>query len=253
MQNWKLIFSAAVCLAALAFHGAEAKAGSLKDIPEPLPGYSWTGFYIGGHVGYGDGDADITFATQDDEGDRWDLSHSMDGWLGGVQAGYDLQYGAFVFGLVLDWSSANIDGRRRNPQDSSNYVGAGSAVDGPPAELMTELKNIVSLRSRTGYLFEDYILFYIHAGIAFGQFDLTGQGGPAEHLSPQEDWRRGYVGGVGVEVLVFDSVTVFAEYSHFTFDESDLFILVDGSSFAGDVNSQGRDLDAVKVGANVRF
>lgn len=63
--------------------------------------YDWTGFYVGGHGGYGWGSTG---------------GIEMDGFLGGVQGGYNMQNGQFLIGLEGDIGLSNIDrskGRRR--------------------------------------------------------------------------------------------------------------------------------------------
>jgi hypothetical protein len=64
---------------------------------------NWTGFYVGGQVGYGFADADI---GGDDEG-----------VMGGVTAGYDHDFGRYVLGAALDYDFADAD------------IGAGSDLE----------------------------------------------------------------------------------------------------------------------------
>ena len=55
--------------------------------------YDWTGFYIGGHVGYGWAKKDWT-----DSFGLFDVSSNPNGFLGGGQAGFNYQIGQFVLG-----------------------------------------------------------------------------------------------------------------------------------------------------------
>ncbi len=62
------------------------------------PAFSWTGFYVGGHVGYGWASSrynDFTAAFGP-------ASINANGFLGGVQAGYNWQMNNFVFGVEAD-------------------------------------------------------------------------------------------------------------------------------------------------------
>ena len=67
--------------------------------------YDWTGFYVGGHIGYGWADKSwqdlVGFGT---------VSHKADGFLGGGQVGFNYQTGMFVFGVEGDFSWADIKG-----------------------------------------------------------------------------------------------------------------------------------------------
>src|SRR4051794_28872212 len=55
----------------------------------PVPLYNWSGFYVGGNVGYQSGEAT-------------NLGADPNGIAGGVQAGYNWQTGQFVFGGETD-------------------------------------------------------------------------------------------------------------------------------------------------------
>ena len=76
--------------------------------------YDWTGFYVGGHVGYGWADKDWR--------DAFGLvtTHSADGFLGGGQAGFNYQINQFVLGVEGDVSWANLKG------DSTQVFGRGA-------------------------------------------------------------------------------------------------------------------------------
>lgn len=94
------IFASASALALMA--GAAAAADIPAPMSAPAPIYSpapmantWSGFYFGGHVGYGFGDGDID-----------------DGVLVGAHAGYNWQFNQFVVGAEgdatwTDWGSTD--------------------------------------------------------------------------------------------------------------------------------------------------
>ena len=78
---------------------------STKDAPHAPPSvFSWSGIYVGTHLGYGWSDVD------------WEnVSSSLggSGWLAGGQIGYNWQRGALVFGVEADASATWADGRLR--------------------------------------------------------------------------------------------------------------------------------------------
>jgi outer membrane immunogenic protein len=83
-------------IAALAF-GAPAQAAD-APIKGPYykaePVFNWTGFYVGGHVGYGWGDLNGV---------------DVDGFLGGVQVGANLQFARnWVIGVEADIAATDI-------------------------------------------------------------------------------------------------------------------------------------------------
>ena len=70
------------------------------------PGYDWTGFYVGGNVGYSWGNSNVPTLT--DPGPPSTMLNSasnkfnMDGVVGGGQIGYNWQRDRWVFGLEAD-------------------------------------------------------------------------------------------------------------------------------------------------------
>ena len=91
-----------------------SSATQAADIPvkaRPAPvsiAYNWTGFYVGGHVGYGWGRStwtDVNGLVVDDN-----TSHNLSGALAGLQAGYNHQSGMWVFGVEADIAWSGIKG-----------------------------------------------------------------------------------------------------------------------------------------------
>lgn len=70
---------------------------------------NFTGFYAGGNLGYGHGNADFNnnkAGTSHEHGDM-----ALAGFLYGLQAGYLYQMGMFVLGAELGWNFGNVDGK----------------------------------------------------------------------------------------------------------------------------------------------
>jgi len=106
----------------------------------PAPVFNWTGFYVGGHVGYGWGNAD--FAAGGD----------VDGFLGGLQVGYNWQLSRnWVFGIEGDISGTDIN---NNPGFAHiDYLG--------------------TLRARVGYTW-DRTMLYGTGGLAWNRSSNLG-------------------------------------------------------------------------------
>src|SRR5687768_7315434 len=107
-------------LSGVAFLMCLAAPSMAADMPLKAPPataiaavYNWTGFYLGGHVGYGWGrstlnDVDnfcLGISNCPNPPDRY----NFDGIVGGVQAGYNWQTGNLVFGVEADFSFSGID------------------------------------------------------------------------------------------------------------------------------------------------
>ena len=90
--------------------------------PPPPPGFSWTGFYVGGNAGYGWGRANATyvapggpngFPPQDQGPISANGSGSLDpiGFVGGAQIGYNWQFApTWVLGVEADFQAFNLSG-----------------------------------------------------------------------------------------------------------------------------------------------
>jgi outer membrane immunogenic protein len=82
-------------LAAAPAMAADLPARMPVKAPEPVyTMYNWSGFYIGGHAGWGRGEADLTVPAG-----TTTVSRDTDGFLGGGQVGINWQTGQWVFGL----------------------------------------------------------------------------------------------------------------------------------------------------------
>lgn len=140
MKRILLATSAALTLGIAA---GSATAGNIAEpvfepAPAPMPapvvmtGTDWTGFYVGGSLGYADVDDDA--GTFGDE---------FDGLTYGAHAGYDYDFGSFVLGSELEISGFDV-------------------ADNNTA---TEIDSVARLKLRAGY---DAGLFlpYITAGVA---------------------------------------------------------------------------------------
>ncbi|WP_155936695.1 outer membrane protein [Mesorhizobium ciceri] len=107
-------------------------------------GFNWSGGYVGINAGYGWGSADAVDPSsnffEEDAGQTFDVS--TDGFLGGVQAGYNWQSGAFVYGVEADLGYLGIRG--------DNFV-----VESPDNFGSTKLGVYGDLTARLGYAADD--------------------------------------------------------------------------------------------------
>jgi outer membrane immunogenic protein len=145
----------------------------------------WSGAYIGVHGGAGWGEL----------APEGNITEDLDGWLAGVQAGYNAQFGNFVLGIEGDVSWSNLNWEESAP---------------PFFESTYTLDWQATLRARAGVAF-DSVLLYGTAGLAAGGasydafiFPVVDQVVSRTHV--------GWVAGVGVEAMVVEGVSVKAEY-----------------------------------------
>lgn len=112
MKRLALAISLAVLGTGSAF--AADLAPSYTKAPVMASVYNWTGFYVGGNLGYGWGRTsdDVNFLRSAVAFGAVPFSVSADlkGVLGGVQAGYNWQIQRVVFGIEADIDAADIKG-----------------------------------------------------------------------------------------------------------------------------------------------
>lgn len=220
-----LASAAAVAVMTSTAFAADLYVPQQPFIPES-PALGWTGGYVGAHVGYGFGDADVPGDDVFDE--------ELSGWLAGVQAGYNHNLGGVVLGVEGDVAWASI---------TNSYDDLPVPFDDESIE--TELGWLATLRGRVGFA-ADAFLVYGTAGVAFAgvSVGLTDDGVIEESDS---NTHYGWVAGVGAEAMVTDNISLKAEYLYHSFGEETYTI--DG--FGADEGSF--NVSTVKVGLNFHF
>lgn len=181
----KLLFGAALAMVVMAGHAQAADIGygqpQYAPAPIPVPFNRWTGFYIGGNVGYQWGDIDNN-PTQ------------PSGVAGGLQAGYNWQNGMFVFGGEGDLNLSAADETFAPWKFSNPWFG--------------------TLRARFGVAPWQGVLFYGTAGIAFAGLEAEVNGGLSESRS-----HLGWTIGGGAEVALNQAWSIKAEYLYLSYAE----------------------------------
>jgi len=133
--------------------------------------FNWTGFYAGIHGGYAWGNA---------------AGLNPNGFVGGVQAGYNFQVSpSGVLGFETDISATSIDDKAGGVKFGVDYLG--------------------TIRARAGYTV-DRAMFYATGGAAYGRGALEVGG-----LSNTQ-FHGGWTLGGGVEAMVTPNVSARLEY-----------------------------------------
>ena len=210
---------------------------SYKDYGDPIvvPStyFSWTGFYIGGHVGYGWGTSSsnaLTPGAFDGAAGGYEMDPS--GWLGGATIGYNWQTDSFVFGLEADLG----------------YLGAEDGKSNAVGFANTEYGGYGTLTGRMGYT-EDRWLLYAKGGFAFADIENTAgavSGGVVDpgDFTKLHEVKAGWALGVGVEHAFQRDVSLKVEYLYMDFGD-DWSGNPDGDLFSHDNN-----IHTLKVGLN---
>jgi outer membrane immunogenic protein len=220
----KKFIAVATAIAALGFVSSASAADMPAKAPvykaAPVAMYNWTGFYIGGHAGFGSASSSANWdplpspAVFGANPNAYQLHGT--GFLGGVQAGYNWQMAPmWVLGVEGDWSWTRLNDSASLPV---NFFGGAPA---PPAraDVSRNVKWLASVRGRAGYLVAPTVLLYGTGGFAFGQVGYHGfyqNNTPTQWLPADfNKTETGYVVGAGVEWAVMANWLLRAEYLYY--------------------------------------
>ncbi|CAA0095464.1 Uncharacterised protein [Starkeya nomas] len=186
--------------AAAADLGYRAPAAPAAYAPAPV--FTWTGFYIGANAGYGWGEADF--------------SPDIDGFIGGLQAGYNWQgAGPLVLGVETDIQYADVS----SSVFTLDYFG--------------------TLRARLGFAVDQFLL-YGTGGLAYGRgtYEVIGLSNDKNHI--------GWTVGAGAEYAIDNNWSVKGEYLYVDLGEENY------ATFGGR-RDVGMTTNIVRAGVNYRF
>jgi outer membrane immunogenic protein len=242
------------------------------------PGYNWSGFYIGGNVGYSWGRSSTTSSFLDATSgavlNSGRSSFNMDGVIGGGQAGYNWQNSNWVFGLEADIQGSDEKGSTSNtcpgnttvftpPLGSSTVAAVSSAcslghagdtnagnVNGQPvtSSLSQKIDWFGTFRGRIGPTITPTFLAYVTGGTI-----LT----PVSSTFGNSSLRVGWTVGAGVEGVVSGNWTAKLEYLYIDLGNvSGSFvtpIVAPSGAFLSSSYSSHVTDNVVRVGVNYKF
>jgi outer membrane immunogenic protein len=174
-----------------------AMAADVEVAEEPLI-YDWSGFYVGAHVGYGEGQVEGEY-----DSDAFSLDPN--GVLGGIHAGYNLQLGSFVIGAEGDFSWVDW-------ADSTAPVAGDAAAS-------AEVDWLATLRGRLGLALDNFLL-YGTIGAAWADASASVVD-PTPGTGESVDFEDvGLVAGGGVEWGINEKLSWKLEGLWFNFDDT---------------------------------
>jgi outer membrane immunogenic protein len=228
----RLAFAATLAVTSVTF----APAAHAGPPPVPVPAFSWTGFYVGLHGGWGWANTEVQdpviFSPIFNP-----TEYKYNGPLVGAQIGGNYQIGNFVLGAEIDGSWSFVRGV---PSTIDNGVIAATQ------------KNLLSYRSfatatgRVGYTMGQW-LAYVKGGAAAANMEVVSTY-TADGPTTVERSLVGWTAGAGLEVAFLRNVSAKAEYNFIRLPE-DHFTYV----YFNSVSGLEHFVHVVKVGINVRF
>lgn len=206
--------SVAAAALAVVFAATSAQAADLPRRTEPrapvvssMPMMAlWTGPYVGFNLGYGFGKSTGVLSTVD-----------PDGFVMGLQAGYNHQWDMYVAGIEGDINYSFMHDSNAAQRADINWYG--------------------TIRPRLGVAI-DRALVYVTGGLAFG--DHEGRVGAAKQAKNLVGWTA----GAGVEYAFTNNVSGKLEY---------LYMDLANTNYGTLGGKSGNDSHLVRAGLNYKF
>jgi high affinity Mn2+ porin len=239
---------------AVAFVGAQqafaadiilaTKAPPLSTPPVP----DWTGWYMGGHLGYGWGNSSFTrpagISGSLDLFQPFDAFKSTGSFFEGFQAGYDYMFAnRVVIGAEADASFPSF-------QNNAGISIGNSATVVSPSGLETYSETVLSsgtFRGRIGYD-PGHWLLYATGGFAWTYNQLTLTNSVTGTADMPYLWRLGWAAGAGFEMPVAPHWTARLEYLYTDYGGESVLFGNAGQRFTSDFS-----LQEVRAGLNYQF
>lgn len=190
--------------------------------------FSWTGFYLGGHVGWGWG----AFEVEVPQGPSGTID--LNGWIAGGQGGYNWQWNQIVLGIEADLSASQFNG---------NDGGVGLAFDRFDGRRGWG----TTVRGRLGYTIDRW-LFFVTGGWAFLSHNYASTISPAGPGIVFSDHDNGWTVGGGIEQEFSPNWSAKVEYLHADYGDSSRAAAIFANPWTTTLTT-----DELRIGLNYRF
>jgi len=199
---------------------ADLGARSYSKAPAMVAVSNWSGFYIGGNVGYGWGSNHTEISYLPDPVQFGVANTSLDskshGVIGGAQIGYNWQMGSLLTGLEADIQGSGIRASAKagpvfNTFELSSRPGSFISSD-------QKLLWFGTVRGRLGVAITPDLLLYGTGGLAYGQVDDSAQTFEtvtAQFPATANKIRIGWTAGAGAEWMFARQWSAKVEYLYF--------------------------------------
>lgn len=248
-----VLFLAVPVRAADLYHGG-MKDGALAPVSS-----SWTGFYVGGNVGYGWDSSTSLGALQNLGGLKYVFNGRAQpsGWLAGFGGGFNFEPGTTigfpnsvsikpVIGVEVDTSLTDIADTSRT---TITVTQGGLSPTKTIGTVASHVDWLATIRARAGVLaFSDTTFLYGTGGLAFG--GVSNDATSALAQAGGNETRVGYVVGGGIEYKVSPTWSFKTEYLYFDLGDSKVNGSLDDSPTGTKVNNR---FNVIRTGVNFKI
>ena len=222
---------------------------------KPVRSSGWSGVYLGAQAGYANSNVDfgnaagdlVAYALRDT---IIEAEAAVSGWTAlpeknarhgvyGAFLGYNSQWDDVVLGVEVNYATANMSLSARDVLRRSYVTSNQYTYDvGLDSRSAVEIVDYMTFRARAGYVLGTFMP-YASLGVAVGRasidrstsvastaVDYSGAGRPTLRLDPNpttisekknNEFAYGIAAGVGVDVLVTESIFLRGEYEYIRF------------------------------------
>jgi len=225
---------------------ADLPAVKSPVLKAPAALWSWSGLYIGGHIGASLSITDIAVPLG---APIYGDNVRSPGFIGGGQIGFNHQLGSVVLGVEADVSGVSSDGTNTCFAVSGDSISSTCRVR---ADLYT------TLTGRIGYAV-DRSLFYVKGGAAWtrGTVDMFVNNNPNGVFTSSNSFvTPGWTVGAGVEYALASAWSVKLEYDYLGFRGQDVATpYVPGNPFGSNAPTTtiSQHVHQIKLGLNYRL
>lgn len=196
VRLFRVHFAAGAALGAAAFGTPGAAADMAVKSPVRDAIYNWTGFYVGAHVGYGDGSLGPGTNPLPEQGVVF--PPTITGGIGGFQLGYNRQFAnRFVLGIEAD----------------ATFTGPVDLPKRALAPFNSTIDYVGTVRGRVGYAFASWMP-YVTGGFAWGHSSVKVNDADGNVVSEPGQYQTGWTAGVGAEFALSGNWTAKLEYEY---------------------------------------
>jgi outer membrane immunogenic protein len=248
---------------ALLTTGAFAADLPMQYTKAPLyaaPVFNWTGFYVGGNIGYSWGRSSETSVLTNSAGTVLFTdaeTSSLNAIVGGGQVGYNWQIQNFVWGIEADIQGTNEKGGPAFVCTTCLPAPVGGPTPVLPVTMNQKIDWFGTVRGRAGVAVTPAVLLYATGGFAYGEVDTQEVIGAVPVAFSKTTVNPGWTAGAGIEGAIGGGWTARLEYLYVDLGKVNGAFLTPIPAFGtgvivSNLNSHVTD-NIVRAGINYKF
>ena len=232
-QRKRFVIAFAWAMAATTGHDCATAADRKPPPREASTQFDWTGFYVGGHVGYSHGNARVNVVDDD----AVNFKSSFGSLIGGLQGGYNYVLPSrFLLGIEADASFLNY-------LASDDFAWFRTT---PDTDIAEKIEFMSTVRGRLGYTF-DHWMAYATGGFAWSLGRYLQTPGVIDDPDKALHLHTGWAAGAGAEFAIAPNWIGRVEYLYANFGHAD--VLFPSGTTAG----SAYDVHMIRGGLNYKL